>query len=201
LNLRRNPFGELTREERVRAAVVDCAPLCEWLDADRRAVQFIGDCGRGKTTRLLAIAECCPHAAYVYLPPVGLRPDIPPGRPLLIDEAQRLPWRWRRRVWRRGGPLVLGTHVDLARSLRRFGYEVRTVDVAAELNPRLLRNVLNRRIELARLDERTTPRATDADARALISRFGNDVRTMERYLYDRIQRCAGGSDGQVRLVD
>ena len=59
LNLWRNPFGELSRDERVHLAVIDPSEyeLChieQW-----QAVQFIGDCGNGKTTRMLCFHKHC----------------------------------------------------------------------------------------------------------------------------------------------
>ena len=57
LNLLRNPFGELVREERIPAAVVDVAAIEPLLNRPRVALQFYGDCGRGKTTHLLALLD------------------------------------------------------------------------------------------------------------------------------------------------
>ena len=44
-NLRRNPFGELTRQERVELAVVDVDSIAARIDGPHCAVQLIGDCG------------------------------------------------------------------------------------------------------------------------------------------------------------
>jgi len=54
-NLLRNPFGELTRQERAELAVVDVAIYLAELQAGRTALHFLGDQGRGKSTHLLAI--------------------------------------------------------------------------------------------------------------------------------------------------
>lgn len=90
-NLRRNPFGELTREERAEVAEVDVDRIAGRVAKPHTAVQLIGDCGRGKTTRMLALMNRFPDASYVYLPENGPCPAIADGNPLLIDEAQRLP--------------------------------------------------------------------------------------------------------------
>ena len=90
-NLCRNPFGELSRAERAEVAVVDLDSIAARLAKMRSAVQLIGDCGRGKTTRMLALAQRFPESSYVYLPEDGPCPAIAEGNPLLIDEAQRLP--------------------------------------------------------------------------------------------------------------
>ena len=201
LNLRRNPFGELPPLERVRVAVVDIACWLPWLSGDRRALQWVGDCGRGKTTHLLALHARLPQAAYVYLPEEGGCPPIPAGRPLLIDEAQRLPWRTRSRVFNSGCPLVLGTHVDLSRPLRRHGYQVRTVQVAAGVDADRLATIINRRIDAARLAAGPVPQLSMGDAQRLLERWRDDIRGIEGFLYERMQQHAGGHRGEVRFVD
>lgn len=191
LNLRRNPFGELTREERADMAVVLIERWLPLLRDPRTAVQFIGPCGHGKTTHLLAIERGLPGATYIYLPEVGVRPIIPIWRPLLIDEAQRLSYWQRRRVFKLGGPLVLGTHEDLTSPLRRHGLKVTTVEVAADQSPQRLKNILNRRIEASRLsDSSEVPSISLDHVLALQTKFGSDIRRMEHYLYDHFQLAA-----------
>ena len=189
-NLRRNPFGELTWEERAELAVVETQPWVDFLRRPATAVQFIGPCGHGKTTHLLAIARSTPDAVYVHIPEVGPRPATPKRRPLLIDEAQRLGFWQRHRVFSRGGPLVLGTHDDLSRSLRRSGLDVVTVDVAADRSPERLMLILNRRIEASRLTAADTPRIDLAHAVSLRREFGSDMSKMEQHLYLQFQQAA-----------
>jgi hypothetical protein len=189
-NLRRNPFGELTREERAELAVVDVAP---WLDALRQpstVVQFIGPKGSGKTTHLLAIERYLPAARYVYLLEDGPIPVIPLARPLLIDEAQRLSLRQRKTMFNAGGPLVLGTHEDLSREARRAGLEVVTEHVAAEHTPERLALILNRRIEASRISDATVPRIDIAHARDLMQNPALSIRDIEQSLYDNFQKAA-----------
>ncbi|WP_203329134.1 hypothetical protein [Candidatus Laterigemmans baculatus] len=221
LNLRYNPFGELTRQQRAAAAVVETDELVPWIQAaephapspsaaearrstkacSMRALQFMGDCGRGKTTHLLTLQTQLPDSAYVYLAADAPTPAIPVGVPLLIDEAQRLPWLVRRRVLRRRVPLILGTHVDLAGPLERAGYRVRTIDVSEHLDARRLVEILNRRIELARLRPGELPRISQQDAERLIGRFGNNIRAIESYLYDQLHILTRTKHGKVRFVD
>lgn len=213
LNLRYNPFGELTGQQRAAAAVVEIDELVDWLrgpegDSEsktrpptRRALQFMGDCGRGKTTHLLTLQTQFPGAAYVYLAADQPTPAIPVGDPLLIDEAQRLPWYVRRRVFRRGVPLILGTHLDLATPLGRAGYMVRTIEVSEHLDARRLVAILNRRIEMARLRPGELPLVSQQDAERLIGKFGNNIRAIESYLYDQLQNLMRTKNGQVRFVD
>ena len=47
LNLKFNPFGELTREQRRQVAVAELTNVLDWLSEPRRAVQFVGPCGHG----------------------------------------------------------------------------------------------------------------------------------------------------------
>jgi hypothetical protein len=186
-NLRRNPFGELTREERAELAVVDVQQCLSALQHRDTALQFIGESGRGKTTHLLALEQMLPHAAYIYLPEDAPAPVLPDVRPLLLDEAQRLSARQRRSLFRRGGPLVLGTHEDLTVDLHRFAFQVLTVDVAAEQSPDRLARILNSRIEASRLSGAAIPRFECQYARTLQRRLGSNIRAIELYLYDEFQ--------------
>lgn len=208
-NLRYNPFGELTAAERVEVAVFDPAPFLAALRSGRVAVQFIGDCGRGKTTRLLAINQRIgtASAAAVCLPPFAavvpqwwIRLWRLRGNPLIIDEAQRIAWPVRLRIFRRGVPLVLGTHRDLSRSLKWAGYRVITVRVGPGNDARHLRQVANARLSAARLAAGEVPQLSLDDAQQLVQRFGDDLRSIESFLYHQVQQQAG-HDGQMRFID
>ncbi|QEF96296.1 hypothetical protein Mal15_03230 [Stieleria maiorica] len=211
-NLFRNPFGELTRSERAELAVVSVdaivAAIGHRSDADgqitfqpRHAYQLIGDCGRGKTTRMLAIGKRFPSASYVYLPEDQPCPSIPTGEPLLIDEAQRLPGRVRRKVLASGVTLVLATHNDLSGALHRAGYTVTTEKIGLSLSVTQLTEILNRRIMASRRDpHRPVPRIGEDDVAELIRRFGTDVRSIESYLYDIVQAQVS-HHGEMRFID
>ncbi len=200
-NLRRNPFGELLREERVQLAVVDVACIARHVQQPRTAVQLIGDCGRGKTTRMLVLAASMANSAYVYLPEDEPCPAIPEGSPLLIDEAQRLPRAVRGRVFASGLPLVLATHSDLRRSLARAGYQVQTHHIGQTNDAALLRELLNRRIEASGLNpDDDVPELTAEDAATLVDRFGSDIRAIESYLYEVVQTQVF-SHGEMRFID
>ncbi len=186
LNLRRNPFGEIPLGDRAALAVVDVEEHVRRLRQGGYAVVFLGDKGRGKTTHLLAIRQRFPRAAYVHVGE-GEQPRIPRGNPLLIDEVQRLTRRRRRRVFRRGVSLVLGSHEDVSGELRDAGFEVQSVEAGAMLDAERLRDMLNRRIVAARRYAARVPRVSDATARAMLDRFGDDVRAIEWHLYERFQ--------------
>jgi energy-coupling factor transporter ATP-binding protein EcfA2 len=189
-NLRRNPFGELTCQERAELAVLDPRQWLVVLSEPGAVLQFVGPSGGGKTTHLLALARCLPDAEYVYLPEDGPRPAIPARRPLLIDEAQRLSRAERRLVFHAGGPLALASHDDLAAALRRHGLAVTTVNVAQQRSPAQLAQILNRRIEASRLGLGQVPRVDDRHALTLLRFFGTDIRAIEQHLYAEFQHAA-----------
>jgi hypothetical protein len=198
LNLLRNPFGELTEEERADVAVVDIDAEVEWLRTPRRALQVIGDSGRGKTTHLISFHSRFPDVQLVrirYDERIAIRHEA--HGPLLIDEVQLLAPRARRRLWRRPVSFVLGTHEDLAPELSRAGVSVRTLRPAERMTAARLEQLLTRRIEAARRGPGAVPVVGVALASELLRRFGSDVRAAEDLLYDRFQNLTEVADVQV----
>jgi len=197
----RNPFGELTREERVALAIVDVAAVANKVRTAGTAFQWIGAAGRGKTTRMLALHRYlrdryrC-RSVYVYLPEDEPCPPIPDGDVILIDEAERLP----RAVWRRIGktrrPLVLATHRDLSWRLRWYGYRAAARRIGPANTPELIAAILNRRIAASRIGSLPVRWVTPAEASNLHRKFGGDVRAIEAAMYDDFQRRIY-DDGQV----
>lgn len=200
-NLWRNPFGELTRSERAEVAVINAEEIVGDRFGRLQAIQLIGDCGRGKTTRMLVLQKWFSEASYVYLPEDKPCPAIPDGWPLLIDEAQRLPRRVRKQIFATGLPLILATHRNLHRPLRRAGYEVSTFKIGSTNNAELIQAAMNRRIEASRLNSNEpVPVLPLQDAMKLHGRFGDDMRSIEGYLYDKVQTQVF-SNGKMRFVD
>ena len=199
-NLHRNPFGELTRQERAELAVVNVDHIVALLNENMKAVQFIGACGRGKTTRMLKLKMQFPEASYAYVPEDPPCPAIEVGSPVLIDEAQRLSRAARHCVFASGYPLVLATHQDLSRSLRKYGYTVHTEQIGEGNSPELVRQLLNRRIEASRLSDGPIPELSLEDAERLVGDFGSDIRGIENRLYERFQRQVE-THGEMRFVD
>lgn len=201
-NLFRNPFGELTRAERADLAVVDLDAIAKQIKPARRnCYQWIGECGRGKTTRLLALQKHFSDAVYVYLPEDQPCPAIPVASLLLIDEAQRLPRGVRKTIFATGVPLILATHRDLSRPLRRHGYDVVTERIGLVLTPSKLATMLNRRIRAsARVPRQTVPIIDEAITSELIRRFGTDIRAIESYLYQTVQSQVF-EHGEMRFID
>lgn len=211
-NLSRNPFGELTRQERISLACVEVDKIIDHLRKSEsfertsrfhrlRAYQLIGECGRGKSSHLFGLMKAIPSACYVYLPEDGPCPTIPEAEVLLIDEAQRLPRHIRKTIFAAGIPLVIATHRDLTRPLRRAGYHVQSETIGLTLSPEFLAHLLNRRIEASRRDAAApVPSLSTEKSRELIGQFGTNVREIERHLYDLVQ-AEVNSHGEMRLND
>lgn len=194
LNLRRNPFSALPPDERASVAVVEVEPLAGLLqarlDAGPRlpplAVQLVGPPGCGKSTWLRALRGRCPEAPTVAWSAERGWPPMPAGPLLFVDDAHLLPWRLRARLRDRRA-LVLATHRDLEKMLRRRGYDVRTLDVPSLATGPRLRRIVDRRIEHARRAPGPVPHIPDGDLEALLRRHGPDLRAVLDTLYDRIQ--------------
>ncbi len=181
LNLRFNPFGELAARERGRLAVVEIPEI-----VPGHVVQYIGRAGRGKSTHLRGLEAALAEARYEYLPKGQHRFLTSPESCdfLLLDEAQRLYPTELRRLFASFERLVLGTHWSLSMFSRR---PFLTIKIRG-LSQKKLRLVVDKRIEWARRAPGPVPFLTDADLDALIARFGDDLRSIERLLYDSFQQ-------------
>ena len=186
LNLRFNPFGELPLKYRAELAVIEIAPLLEHLERPRAVLQLIGDKGRGKTTHLLTLKACFPEAGYVHFPE-DERPPVPEGNPLILDEAQRIPWWQRRQLFQRPVPLILGTHRDFTRQLQRLGRDVKTIMAGHKTDRQRLDKILRQRIEFARRNPGPLPTVPLATIDKLLDQHGDDIRAIEGHLYDLFQ--------------
>ena len=186
LNLKRNPFGEPGDSERASLAVLDVFRYETLLRQGGWVIQFIGECGRGKSTHLRALHSRFPGAPFRYIGE-GERPRLEP-RPLwFIDETQRLS-RWRRHALFRGcESMAIGTHEDHSLAIRRAGKRVEVVEVGG-VTHETLREILERRVEWARRGPGPVPWFAPEDIENLIERFGDDIRSIEGYLYEVVQR-------------
>ncbi|MEZ6035033.1 MAG: hypothetical protein R3C17_18215 [Planctomycetaceae bacterium] len=187
LNLRRNPFGELTAEERTALAVVEIGPALQHLKQPRAAVQFVGEKGYGKTTHLLVLASHFAHGTYIHIPE-GRRVTIPSvGDPLLIDEAQRLTKIQQWLIFRSRRRLILGTHEDFEQSLCRADRPALTIAADRFTNEGRVHTLLNARIQFARRADGPIPSVTLQTASRLFTQFGSDIRSIEHSMYQTIQ--------------
>ena len=162
--------------------MVDVDAIIARLNDPLYVVQFVGEKGYGKTTHLLAIRSRLHGAGYVHIPE-GERVSMPSGCPLLIDEAQRLT-RWQQfQIFRSNIPLVLGTHRDFHRQLRRAGRVVETIEVQQDNDVERLHRLLNARIRWVRRSDGRVPSITPETADSLRKEFGPDVRGILHQLY------------------
>lgn len=202
--LYRNPFGELTRQERADLALVDVESCLAKFEKPQFVLQIIGPCGHGKTTHLLAIERALQNRGlpcdYVYFPEDGRRPAVPKIRPLLVDEAQRVGWWRMRKLLTRPGPLVLGTHIDLTARFERAGFSVQTIDLSVGRSTEQLQAILNSRIESSRMPPTVDELQQGREGHPLCmsmdqvveleNRFGSNIRLIEQHLYEVFQRKA-----------
>lgn len=188
LNLRRNPFGELTVHERTALAVVETSAAVLHLSRSRSVVQIVGEKGHGKTTHLLALATHFASASYVHIPE-GERIVIPTtGEPILIDEAQRLTLMQRWQVFRSSHRLILGTHTDFESDLRRAGRSVLTIAADEFTNALRVHTLLNARVHSARRADGPVPSITMQTASQLFTQYGSNIRSIEHSLYHTFQQ-------------
>lgn len=189
LNLRFNPFGELPPSERARVAVI--RPLR--MDGGE-VLQVLGAAGRGKTTHLIAWHHATPGSVYEYVPEGSDRVRTEPLPAFFfLDEAQRLNRRQLARLFANVPRLVVATHDDLSRFTRR---PVRSIELHG-IEPQKLARILSLRIEAARRNPGPLPTLTHASLSKLLLQFGDDLRAMESYLYDRFQSLEAPCDVEL----
>ncbi len=182
VNLRCNPFGELTLAERRSLAVGDFADLAAELLVPGTAIQVRGDCGRGKSSHLHGLAAHLPQARYSRVDHGG---PVCAGGIYLMDEADHFgPLR---RWWylRLAESVAVATHADMTPFLRRCGYRVVDVPVG-QVSAAHLRQIVGSRLEWARLSSGVLPEVSDEHLQHLLAEFGDDIRAVEGALYDWI---------------
>lgn len=195
LGLERNPFGALTDEEWVTAAVLPPS-----VEAARAAgfehMQVIGQRGRGKSTILRALVaffeEQGERVAYERLPQGQARfyTDLHTLDRFALDEAQRLGWRARRDLQQaaRGGlRLILGSHTSHHWSFARQRLPLLTIRLHDDCSPAHLAAVLDRRLALCARDGGPLVSVTPDAIEWLWQRFGSDLRGVEFFLYEVFQ--------------
>lgn len=193
LHLRRNPFGELSREERAATAQVEIEDLATFLrgrtKGERRALQLVADHGRGKSTHLIALhARAFPDAPFHQLHARASLPALAASAPLqFVDSIENLGWLGRKRLFARCQNLACTTHRDLSRELRRAGFEVHTRSVGIASVDELL-GILQSRIDAASLPTGQAPPLRSSQILQLHARFGDDVRSIEHALYLEYER-------------
>lgn len=186
-NLRRNPFGELTRAERAAQVVFDAAPLIAHLSRPGRAIQFVGQCGRGKSSHLLGLSAKIDGGAYVRMRLHRENPEPRACQVLLMDEVDHVSRRVRKRWALKAGSVAWAVHEDRGRELRRLGFDLLTVAVDGNTDADRLFEVFARRIEYVRRSGGAVPSVDLPRVQQLIQEYGTDIRAMERELYEEFQ--------------
>jgi len=191
-----NPFRALTDQEWEEIALLPEAVLLALNSRPPAHLQITGEAGRGKSSALRAICGQARLAdissLYEYLPleASGFESHLRGVALFCLDEAQRLRQEERQRLLqdavRHGTRLILGTHEDLTLLFERHALPLTTVALE-DLSALHRRAVWEDR--LTRFARPGTPHATFApDVHAYLqTRFGTDLRSAERFLYEFFQ--------------
>lgn len=194
--LKRNPFGELLREERAALACVSTEAPAAFLraaqDGERRVLQLVADHGRGKSTLLIALqAREFPETPYTQLHG-GDGVPMANGPMQFVDSIENLSWLGRRRLYSRCPVLACTTHRDLSRELKSAGYEILTMRIGIK-SVEELEDIVKARIAAAQLpdqaqQDRSPPTPSRARLEELYQLHGDDARTIEHALYQDFER-------------
>jgi hypothetical protein len=186
LNLRFNPFGELTREQRAATAIVELEDIPEHFSKNRIAIQFIGEHGRGKSTHLIALHKQFKQSPYTQIH-IGDKPTFNTDDIQFIDSIEMLPAARRKKIYHSTNILAITTHNDLTKELQTAGFEVISKRIFVD-NEQQIKQIFDRRIELARRNTGSLPNIDINTVRSLITKFNDDIRAMENHLYDVFQQ-------------
>lgn len=191
---RRNPFGALDDDE-----WADVALLPEVVTAVLHHpvhIQLLGPMGVGKSSVLLAIQRELrgrgQQVAYEYIPAGqrSMRTSLSGLDVFCLDEAQRLSWRWRRRLRRAQGRirLCLGSHADLSAQFTPGA--IVTIDMARQVTAAYWQQTLARRLAYFALPGAPAAMLTPDAVEFLYTTFGCDLRAGEYFLYEVWQGLA-----------
>lgn len=198
LNLRCNPFGQLTRPEKNELAVLrlDLQPYAERLRIPGYALQFLKEGAPNKTTHMMGISRLLPDAVYVQLREGMPVPHIPEAPALFIDWMHLMPGDERREILRRQASFGIVSHVNHGREFKRAGLTYELVKLPMYTAEQLKVQV-DRRIAWARRDpNRPVPAVSLETVSQLLAQFDDDVAVIE-HLYDRFESLEEVADVQI----
>ena len=184
-NLIRNPFVFLDRPGVSEDLYTE--RNCPEIDkaCERQFIQILGDKGFGKTTYLLHLQETG-NAVYKYIPE-GVRRFclLPISKYVLIDEIDRYPkillfiYLTIYRIL--GTNIVVGSHEDLSRIVRFFGFAFKPFEFS-ELNLEFLKSWIYKRLEKNQLGC-NPPMPSDGDLMEILDKSKNSLREATFYLH------------------
>ncbi len=207
MGLKCNPFRVLTEAEWTAVAVVP--PSVQKVITHAVApVQIIGEPGRGKTTTLLAVKsyflEKNISVMYQYLPEGTHRFDkqrASAANVFLLDEAQRLTRRERQRLCRlaSGMRLIFSSHEDLTAICAAHRLPLTTIRLS-QMDTAHLTRILRKRLAYFSTNEQPAVAIGGDAVEFLHARFGDDLRAMERFLYEVFQVWVGHAPAEKVLT-
>ncbi len=171
----------------------------------RTMIQIIGDQGMGKSTHLAYWQRHQPGPLH-YIPRRPYRDRwLPPpvGDLVYGDEIDRMPVplriRWFQTLARIGATVVIGSHRDVSRVARRYGFAVRTHRLQPVSGPELAQ-VLDRRLRAAALEDATVSVAfTATDVDEILAAGRGNLRACaavaHRVLAERVRQADGPAIG------
>lgn len=183
-----NPFGQPPDTLRAELAVVEVAPLVEFLrKPGKRVIEVVGQSGRGKTTLMRAVREAFAGQQHWWKLESRNWQRPPLATVMWIDEAQRMLWWQRLMVFRHAQTLMLTTHRSLEGPLKRAGFEYRQVCVQG-LTAQALSEIIARRIRWSGHSLTVAPQVVEA----LLEHYGDDLRAIFDMLYEMFRVMPNG---------
>ncbi|RDH84023.1 MAG: hypothetical protein DIZ80_07770 [endosymbiont of Galathealinum brachiosum] len=186
LNLRFNPFGELTSDQRKQVAFVDIESLTKSLNKEATAIQFLADHGRGKTTHLLSLHDYYSKTEYIKIYQ-GDKPDFTEQFIRFVDSVENLTKKSRLELYKKTSSIAFTSHADLSKELHKAGFSVTTIKVCME-NELTLRDIFTQRIKFAQRNDGAIPVVDQFAIKKLKTLYGDDIRSMEGHLYELFQQ-------------
>ncbi len=197
LGYRKNPFGALTEVE--WTAVSFLPDEVEAALAQGTAhIQMLGRDGCGKTSTLIGMAAQFEQdgqtVVYEYIPEGQNWFGEAAGNfdVFVLDEAQRLNWRQRRR-WLKlgeGQRLIFSSHVDLSSHFRRRGWPLWRFDVATAVTPATYAAWIEHRLSFFAIPQAPAVTVTPDASQFLYDTFGANMREAEYFMYEVWQGLA-----------
>lgn len=190
LNLRFNPFGELTQNQRFHLFQGSGSQLISHFKKENTAVQIFGPSGSGKTSHLITLMGEFPDVPFFLVKEEVISP-IKLSHRLIIDEFQFLSRKQRKEIFKNTTSIVFSTHIDYSREAKRAGFHVIEMFPALKHSPKRLMEIFSARIEYARRGPGLVPELSAEIVNTLMEKHGTNIRNMEFELYELFQRLEG----------